>query len=315
MKILNPIGKSKNVIATIAIGGDYYEEWIKYAYPSWKNYCERYDLGLIVFDKDLIPIADEKWKKATWQKMLIADRVERSTISVNNVCYLDTDILINEYAPNVFDGYDNQTIGLVSQVKNIPFDPDWAHRRISFLRHTHYDSQYPLDSSIFMPVSEIYKYHGVMDQGDYACMGLILFNVKEHSKLMRGWFEKYDRNVDSITGGGDEPHINFEIQNWGRVTWLDYKFQALWIYEISTKYPFLYDYGRDSADLIQECVESSLIENYFLHFAGSWYESEMWKLSDVLSSNDKKKETAEYYNYLNVEVSGKPKGQIKPNCN
>ena len=52
--------------------------------------------------------------------------------------------------------------------------------------------------------------------------------------------------------------------------------------------------------------------NYFLHFAGPWYESDMWKVGNVLESV-KSQETFEGFSaYLKTEVTGKPKGQIKP---
>jgi hypothetical protein len=312
MKILVEAGKSKNFLATIAIGGDYYSEWLENAYPSWKRYCIKHKLGLIVFDTELISRDDPVWKKATWQKMLIAETLKNTSIKVNNVCYLDTDILINHYAPNVFDSYNNNTIGLVSQINNVPFDIETVHRRISFLRHTHYDKEYPLDSAMFMSIQDIYKYHKVDVQDDLACMGLIVFNVYNHAQIMRSWFNKYDSSVDSLTGGGDEPHLNYEIQNWGKITWLNYRFQALWNYEISMKYPFLYSYGRSNQELIKECVEASLMDNYFVHFAGSWYESDMWKIGDIFAQKEKIDELSSYYSYLNTPVLGKPKGQVKP---
>ena len=312
MKVLIPVGKSKDILATIAIGGQYYDDWLKNAYPSWKRYCKRHDLGLIVFDDDLISKSDKVWKKATWQKMLIASTLKSLLKDVNNVCYLDTDILINDHAPNIFLEYDSETIGLVSQVKNVPFEVDMTHRKISFLRHTHYDNKYPLDSAIFMPIKDLFKYHKVDVQDNYACMGLIMFNVRNHAEIMHGWFNKYNSNIDSITGGGDEPYINYEIQNYGKITWLDYKFQALWTYEMAIHYPFLFNYGKDNITLIRECIEASLMTNYFLHFAGSWHESDMWKLGGIFEGKKKKSEIEDFYEYLDTPVKGDSKGTIKP---
>ena len=97
-----------------------------------------------------------------------------------------------------------------------------------------------------------------------------------------------------------------------KLSWLDYRFQALWIYETPWKYPFLYNYGKNDKNLIKECVEASLTSNYFLHFAGSWHESEMWKISGLFQTKEKQNLLKEYYEYLEVPVSGKPKGMIKP---
>ena len=312
MRILIEPGLSKNVLATIAIGSKYYALWKKHAFPGWKKYCERHQLGLIVFDSDLVSKENKYWKKATWQKMLIGEVLKYSAIMVESVCYLDIDILINHKAPNIFEYYDSETIALVSQRNNLPYSLDTTLRRLAFLRHNHYDANYPLDSALFMSLKQIYGYHNLSVQKDYACMGLFIFNVHKHSALMHSWFQKYDRNVHSLTGGGDEPHINYEIQNWGKISWLDYKFQALWIYEMAWKYPFLYDFARDNKALISECVEASLYSNYFLHFAGSWYESDMWKINGVFEGIAKNKILDSYYEYLKTPVTGEPKGPIKP---
>ena len=65
MKVLIQPGKAKNVLATIAIGAAYYKAWEKFALPGWESYCHRHQLGLVVFDQDLLPLDAPKWKKAT----------------------------------------------------------------------------------------------------------------------------------------------------------------------------------------------------------------------------------------------------------
>ncbi len=312
MKVMLPIGHSRNLIATIAIGEAYYSAWEKFALPGWIEYCERNDLGLVVFDQDLISSSENTWKKATWQKMLIGETLLNGGIDANNVCYLDSDILVNPHAPNIFDNYDSAKIGLTSIRKNLPFPLDEVHRRLAFLRHTCYDNNYPLDSALFMSLEQLYTYHNLPIQEDEACMGLIVFSVGQHTQLMRSWFDKYDRNVKSVTNGGDQTHINYEIQNWGRISWLDYRFQAIWPYEMAWKYPFLYDYGREDATLIRKCIEAALYQNHFLHFAGAWHESNMWKLGNFLCSATDKARFDYYYSYCQRPVTGMPVGMVKP---
>jgi hypothetical protein len=311
MKVLIEPGSSKSVIATIAIGSEYYDAWKANALPGWEKYCSRNGLGLIAFDDDLVPSSDKHWKKPTWQKMLIGETLRGSSLDVENVCYLDTDILVNQTAPNVFDSYDPETIGLVSLRRNLPYPYDRVLRRLAFLRHTYYDESYPLDSALFMSLEQLYAYHNLPVQADEACMGLIVFNVSNHSSVMRSWFNKYDRTVQSVSNGGDQTHVNYEVQNWGRVTWLDYRYQAIWAFEMAWKYPFLYRTGRDDPELIRECIEASLNANYFLHFAGSWHESEMWKIG-AFFEGAKQIELENYQRYLGTAVTGEPKGYIKP---
>jgi hypothetical protein len=312
MNVILQAGPCGNYLTTIAIGEKYFNDWQMSALPMWKSYCERHELGLIVVTEDLISRTDKLWKKATWQKMLLGEALAKLNLDILNVCYLDSDILISPFAENIFNRYDTKTIGLVSQIKNLPQQLDLTQRRLAYLRHYRYDSHYPLDSALFMSPQEIFEFHGVRQFDNYACMGLIVFNVKNHSSLMRGWFNNYDQNITSLTGGGDEPLINYEIQNWGKITWLPYEYQALWNYEIVWKYPFLYDYGRNNEDLIRECIESSLYVNHFLHFAGSWYESDMWKIGNFFKAKHKQDDVQNFTTYKNSSLSRLPKGQIKP---
>lgn len=312
MKIVLPPGKSKNVIVTIAIGEKYFNSWLEYSSVSWKNYCIKYDLGLIVLDEEMLDKSDNYWKKATWQKMLIGSYLLKNNILVNNICYLDTDFLINYYAPNIFEQYNSEKIGLVSQINNLPYNELEVKKRIAFFRNRYYDKNYPLDSALFMNLSQIFTYHNLKVQSDYACAGLILFNQKNHSKLMNGWFYNYKKDIDSITGGGDECHFNFEVQNWGNIQWLDYKYQVLWTYEMSWKFPFLYNSSDVSDEMIKLCIKSSLFTNYFLHFAGSWHESDMWSFGKDIFNSDFDFLFSDFYDYNKIKLTGEPKGIIKP---
>ena len=87
---------------------------------------------------------------------------------------------------------------------------------------------------------------------------------------MKNWFYKYKKNTNTLTGGGEEPIFNYEIFKTGKTKILDYKFQALWLYEIANKFPFLYEYKNQKNMIIKKCVQASLEDNYFLHFAGKW---------------------------------------------
>jgi hypothetical protein len=316
VKIYIPPQKQANILATIAIGNQYLADWETNAYPSWAKYCRNHGLGLIVFDRDLIEKESKFWKKPTWQKLLIAETLANSDLNVHNVCYVDTDILISPLAPDIFMNFDSNTIGLVSLRKRLPFSYEDVLRRLTFLRHNFYDSTYPLDSSLFMSLEQLYRYHGLAVQNDEACAGLIVFNVESHRDLMNRWFYKYDRNIQSITSGGDQTHVNFEIQNWGKVSWLDYRFQAIWAFEMAWKYPFLYEFvHRYNDNFVRSCIEASLYQNYFLHFAGSWHESQMWKLGGFFEGKERKQEIEAYRAYLSMPVTGTPRGTIKPNNN
>jgi hypothetical protein len=139
MKLILESGSLKNYIVTIAIGDKYLNAWKNNSKKNWIEYCKKFEIGLIVIEKDMIDFNNLYWKKATWQKMLIGDYLKNQSFLINNICYLDTDFLINHNSPNIFENYDIQKIGLVSQVYNLPFKEIEVKRRIAFLRNKFYD--------------------------------------------------------------------------------------------------------------------------------------------------------------------------------
>ena len=262
---------------------------------------------MIVVYKDLIE-KNNNWKSPNWQKLLIGNLIIKNKIKINNVCYLDTDILINPLSPNVFKNYETNKISLVSQVKNIPYSLEKIRKKIAFNRHYFYSKKYPLDSSLFMSLQQIYKYHNVPNQKDYACSGFFIFNVKNHSSFLKKIFDKYNIKTKTLTGG-EEPLFNYEVLRKKKIKWLDYKFQALWIYEICHRFPFLYEARKNNA-LVKKCVELCLMDNYFLHFAGSWHESSLWKIKNIFESKKINFLNKKFKEYEKRKLKAKPKGRI-----
>jgi hypothetical protein len=316
MQILRKPNTTKNYIATIAIGEEYFTAWEKFCKINWLKYCQRYDIGLIIFSEDLISKDHEKWKKPTWQKLLIGEKILSCSTDAELICYVDTDVLISPLADNIFEKYEGEKFGLISKRKNLPFDLNHTLRRVAHLRHNYYSNSYPLDSALFITIKDLYITHNLTPQPDEACMGVILFNIKYHAEIMSKWFNLYDRNTPSITNGGDQTHLNYLIQAYEHPQWLPYRFQALWVYEMATYYPFLYHVeNKSSLFLIKKCIEATLIRNSFLHFAGSWPESEMWKFDLGYQGSETEAELMKFSKYMEVQVSGKPVGFIKPTSN
>jgi hypothetical protein len=312
-KIIVDSKASNNYIVSIAIGEQYLKDWEIYALPSWKVYCEKFDIGLIVFIEDLILKGDPKWKKANWQKLLIGEVLIKNGIKVNNVCYLDTDIIISPIAPNIFLNFNEESISMVSLRKNLPYDYNEVLRRVAFFRNLYYDQNYPLDSALFISIHDLYKYHDLEPVDDESCTGFFIYNVPKKSKLMYDYFFKIDSNIISITGGGEQTHLNHFLQSNNKIEWLEYKYQAIWVFELAWKYPFLYKLKDNQSSLINECINSSLLENYFLHFAGNWHESKMWKNNNFEIGQNNYEIYNKYEDYKKSPVYGNPIGVIKPN--
>lgn len=309
MKVLIE-GKSRKAIVTIAIGDEFLRNFLEgEAIKSWKFYCQKHGFWLIIFENDLIEPTHPKWKKATWQKTLIGKQIKNKKLPIDDVCYMDTDFIISPIAKNIFNYYDSNKIGLVSLRNNLPYNYSNINRLISWYRHHYYDSKYPLDSAIHISLRDLYEQQNLTPVEDEACMGLILFNITNHSKTLENIFLKYDKNVYSLTGGGDQGHYNYEFQSLGIVQWLNYEWQAIWVNEMAFKYNFLY--FKEDRDLIRLCINSSLKHVNFLHFAGSWHESRM--IDDFCWNQQGVEFDLKYLNYReDKSITGLPKGVIKP---
>ena len=305
-------GKSGNVLATIAIGDAYLEPFMKYAFHTWEMYCKRHDLGLILFDDHLIEQAHPDWKNPYWQKFLIGEALNKATAKVNNVCCLDTDILISPLAPDIFGGRNEAKVGLISKRKNLPLEHHQLLRRMAFLRNRFYDKAYPLDSSLFISLVDYYAEVGLEVQPDDACSGVFVYNCSTHGPLLAKYYRSFGQEIMEQDGGGEQRFLNHFVQSQNLVEWLDYRFQALWTYEIASKYPFLYGEYRSNLSLIKTCIEASLFTNYFLHFAGSWHEGKMWEQVRVFDTSESLSMFSDFDDYQKVPVFGKPLGQIKP---
>ena len=303
MKIFLNSKKTKNYFVTIAIGKKYYNNWLKFAYPTWKDYCNRHDIGIICFDSDLINKSHLKWKKPTWQKYLIGDQLK--DMDINNICYIDTDFLINPFAPSIFKNYNTKKIAVSSNINNLPYNVDFVKRKLVFCRKEFINKKYPLDSVIFSKTSDMYKFSSLKPFKEDLCAGLFVFNLKNHYKFFKKLFFFYNKSSASYTDG-DQVYFSYHLLKYNKIQFLDYKFQAFWTYEMALNYPFLY-FIRDKK-IVKNCILACVANNYFLHFASRWFEGDMWKL---LIFGKKEKEFYKKFNrYLKKKVYGTPRGYI-----
>ena len=274
-KLLN--SKSQNYFCTLAIGKSYEKNFKKYTLNFFKEYCKKNDIGLIIITNDLVGKDSEYWKKPEWQKLLAPKLILNKFKKIKNICMIDTDIIINASSPNIFKFHKKKTISVVSIRNNMPHSWDETTRKIAFFRKKYYSKSFPLDSALNISIKNLYKYHNLTPQKDEFCAGVYIIPKIYFEKFYKYFFE-FKKNIKTITNGGEQTHFNHFVQKHFKINLLDYRFQAQWVFEMSNYYPFLYSKEyRNNYDLISACIDSSLMNNYFLHFAGSWYEGDMWK--------------------------------------
>jgi len=308
--ILNEPTGCNNYLVTTAIGEPYFSNFKHFTMPSWLDYCKNFNLGLAVVTSDLIERNDKYYKKANWQKFIVAKELKKLDPLVKNICHLDTDIIIIPLAQNIFDFHSDDSISVISLRNGLPYSYNMALRRIAFFRNKYYDKKYPLDSVLFSTIDDLYKNNGldVPKIADEVCSGVFVYNVSKYLEFFEKIFFSVDRNVKTLTNDGDQTHFNHYVLN-ENVKFLSYKFQTIWVFEQAMKYNFLYKHSDKK--IIKKCIKSSLLDCHFLHFAGSWHESDMWKNKNILTKKDEQF-FVDFQNYLNTEVSGQPKGMIRP---
>jgi hypothetical protein len=310
LRVINVTEDTKNVLVTTAIGKTYLRDWEQFSLPSWQKYAEKYQLGIACVTEDLLEKDDPHYKNGSWQKLLAPSAVLDEFPQVERFCLLDTDIQIGPFAPDIFANAPEGVYSVVSQLKGLPFPLDEVLRRMAFFRNHFYSNSYPLDSFLLGDVFDEFRDLGLTPPEDYFCAGLMVLD-RNHVEQMRGWF--YEVKESQNFHGWEQTHLNFWIQSQDH-HWLPYEYQALWNYEMAWKYPYLYSAALETPNReeVRAGVESSLWNNHFLHFAGSWYESLAWKLTREVDYPEFSGLSEEFSRYLELPVTGKKFGQVFP---
>ena len=296
-----------NYLITTAIGESYLDNWETYSKNSWLKYCQLNDIGIIVFN-DLIN-ANSK-KNLYWQKFLVPDVLLKDN-DVINVCYLDTDIVINPWSTNIFDNLDYNKINMVSDVKDMPYgNLRYMLKKLAYGRHHGISTQYPLDSSLFLTFQQVYEHHGFKAWDNYGCAGLFAFNLEKYAHHFLKWFNETPSDHYAMDAG-EEIYLNNFVNRDNCVNWISYEWQAIWPYEVAYNYNFIATEDADDM-LVLQCIKNSLMNHNFLHFAGSW-ESPHWKICDLLYQDEKHlMEIKEFTKYKYESPKSPILGQIRP---
>jgi len=255
--------KSKNYLVTLALGKNFFEDWKRYCSSSWIKYCKKNNLGLIVITKNLVEKKNKFWKKPTWQRLLVPKYIEKLKLKIKNICVLDSDIFINEYAPNIFIKSNLKKISVVNFFKNLPFKrSDYEIRmRLVHLRRLFLNKSFPLRSSLTASPKQIFENYKLSNDIDnYFCAGVMVYNVTK----FKNFFEK----------------IYIKYCN------------------LSDKYSFIYRIKKNRSEIIKYCAEEILLNSYFLHFPGTLSDAgNAWKIKNFF----KDKKLQKLNNLFNVK--------------
>ncbi len=184
----------KNVVFIPNINlGDNRSNPYKYSIASWKQWCEKNNCDLVVFDE---PICDVDDMKITWQRYYALDILENSGIDYNQVLMVDADTIVHPDCPNFFEMTDNKFCAVHNEGCY-----DWVCRSMeNYHKYLFNDSEIPFFVS------------------DYINTGFLIFN-KSHKKFIKEFLDFYSQNKETIISlqntfhvGTCQPVINFLLR-------------------------------------------------------------------------------------------------------
>jgi|TARA_B100000287_G_scaffold205328_1_gene193696 lipopolysaccharide biosynthesis glycosyltransferase len=93
-----------------------------YSIDSWKQWCEKNNCELIVWEDLLYPV---DYMKITWQRYYLFDILEANDIDYNQILMVDADTIVHPDCPNFFELTDNKYCGVMNEG-----DYEWVLRSI-----------------------------------------------------------------------------------------------------------------------------------------------------------------------------------------
>ena len=116
-------GDGSNVVflPTIDLGNNRNSSY-KYAVDSWKNWCDKNNCELLVWDELILPIEE---MKITWQRYYLFDILNSNEINYNQILMVDADTIVHPDCPNFFELSDMKYCGVMNNG-----DYEWVNRSI-----------------------------------------------------------------------------------------------------------------------------------------------------------------------------------------
>lgn len=284
-------------IVTLIIGKYYQERWYKLCAENWRRYAEVHGYDIVCIDTPLDNSPRAQSRCPAWQKCLILgdERVKK----YDRIVWIDSDILINPNSPCVVAGVPDQKIGAVEMFTG-PLGESFPGEKQLLVDRAIEVWKWP-----FRNGREFYFNSGLPDNLDLVVQtGVMVLSPRHHHFILEHTYHSYE---EVRNGHFEMESLSYELVKAGYVHWIDYRFNRLWFECMLRDYPFLLPrktldntvvrawkrFTRGNSKLppkaiTTRCLNSSFINNYFLHFAGtsqymSWVNTSIYKW-DMLRS-------------------------------
>lgn len=164
-------GDGSNVVflPTIDLGNNRNSSY-KYSVDSWKNWCDKNNCELLVWDELILPIEE---MKITWQRYYLFDILNSNEINYNQILMVDADTIVHPDCPNFFELSDMKYCGVMNNG-----DYEWVNRSIKGFGELLFDNK-------------------TIHPSTYINGGFQIVN-KKHEKFFDKMKSYYEENSDNI---------------------------------------------------------------------------------------------------------------------
>lgn len=314
MNILEELvkGRSGNAIYLTVIGSDYRKKFEEIALPYYEQYCNKYDLGLLILNDYVDSCAKQVHPYSLdpgYQRLLIPQLIANHHKNYKFVADMDADCIPGPVARNIFlaaftEEYCSKQIFFTLPVPN-QISRSKLGRRISLLRKMFHDDRFPLDSLLAGDDDFEKKALGFNFDGPIATLGTCVGHVDLMAYCGKIAYDEIANNFSGYL----QNYRNKIYRQYASIKWLPYEFQAIWNYEVALYYPFLY--LNPDSELAYECVQSTLMRVDMLHFAGAWPENKIFFRGPFNKGGTLKTYFEKLQPYLDEEISLKSYGRLK----
>ncbi len=268
--------KNDRAIVALAVGDDYVANFMRYAHPTWKPYCERHGYDLILLTNPIDPGWDPATSKKSvhWQKLLIGTLPELRDYQA--LAWMDGDILINHRrAPCLFSEVKEGGIGVVDGSDWFTWSDDIfnIHSRyliLNLFMKMKLGGRMPGDvPRVTVTDGDLQSYYRFVGlDGEATRMintGLFVFDPNEHGDFLAEVYAKYERDFMDF----ENTPLSFELQTSGRAEYIDKRFNVVWSKAVAQNYPFLFnpDLLPNHGEVLRLCANATFRNAFFLHFA------------------------------------------------
>jgi len=262
-------------LVSLTLGDSYAALFKRYCAPNWQLYAKRHGYDLVIFDQPLDTSSRATSRSPAWQKCLILEQPELQ--AYDQIVWVDSDIIINPTAPCICDNVPHTHIGAVEtfslptrELNHTCLQRFYTHLdqlKVKYLKE--WDSN-ALYANFDLPTT----YQHVVQTG------VMVMSPHHHQTAMRNTYHQYEDKGTPSWNYEMRP-LSYELLKHHPITWLNPRFNTIWIYEKLLHYPFLLTgnwpatpsrwskTAQRQHQLFQHCLHAACDNAYFMHFAGT----------------------------------------------